>query len=267
MIQMLSIELFGEGHPLTEFPALPAITALGLSDDWRYAGILARKFGYVNTYFDREPFLDITKSHPDLYGTYDFIVSSEVFEHVPAPVERALEECHKLLKPHGFLCATVPFATDGQTREHYPGLHEYATVNFGGSPVLLNRKMDGTFEVHDGLVFHGGVGATLEMRQFSQAGLVDKLHQAGFRGVVFGSEPVPLYGIFPEGNFSVPFVARKEPFALPDGNPRASRDLAMRLQLGELRSKVADLESKLRGVAESRWVQLGRHFGLGPKLD
>lgn len=273
MLQMLSVELFGDGLPLMEFPAVPAVKALGLSDDWRYAGILARKFSYVNTYFDREPFLDIVQPHPDLYGTYDFVVSSEVFEHVPAPVERALEECHRLLKPHGFLCATVPFASDGQTREHYPELHEYATVNLGGRPVLVNRRRDGTIEIHEALVFHGGMGATLEMREFSQTGLVDKLRQAGFAEVIFGSEAVPLYGIFPEGNFSLPFIARKEhgkpglagdKIARPTGY--GDGDLVRRLQIGELRSKVADLENKLRGVAESRWMRLGRRFGVGPKL-
>jgi hypothetical protein len=171
------------------------------------------------------------------------------------------------MKPHGFLCATVPFATEGQTREHYPELHEYATVNLGGRPVLLNRKTDGTFEIHEALVFHGGIGATLEMREFSQAGLVEKIHQAGFRGVIFGSESVPLYGIFPEGNFSIPLIARKEPFLLSDGDRPVDDDLLRQLKIAVLRSKVADLESKLRGVAESRWVQLGRRFGLGPKLD
>jgi 2-polyprenyl-3-methyl-5-hydroxy-6-metoxy-1,4-benzoquinol methylase len=47
---------------------------------------LARKFDYVNTFFDGEPRFDITETHPDQYGTYDFIISADVFEHVPPPV-------------------------------------------------------------------------------------------------------------------------------------------------------------------------------------
>jgi len=56
----------------------------------------------------RQPYLDITQPHPDQYGTYDFILSSDVFEHVAIPVERAFEEAFRLLKPHGVLCITVP---------------------------------------------------------------------------------------------------------------------------------------------------------------
>ena len=259
MIRLLSTELFGKAIPLTEFPPLPQIKGLGLSDDWRYAAILANKFSYTNTCYDREPFLDIAKRHPDLYGTYDFIVSSEVFEHIPAPVERALEECHKLLKPNGFLCATVPFDSEGETREHYPDLYEYATVNLGGRPVLVNRRKDGSIEVHEALIFHRGAGATLEMREFSQAGLVGKLLGAGFISVIFDSE-------YPEGAFSMPLIARKARFVLREGDQPMADDLVRQLQIVELRSKVADLETKLRGVAESRWIKLGNRIGLGPRL-
>jgi SAM-dependent methyltransferase len=259
MIQMLSMELFNQALPLTEFPVLPWLKGVGLSDDWRYATPLAEKFNYVNTYFDREPFLDITQPHPHLYGTYDFILSSEVFEHVPVPVERALEECHKLLKPNGFLCATVPFNSEGETREHYPDLYEYATVNLAGRPVLVNRKRDGTIEVHEELMFHGGLGATLEMREFSQSGLVEKLTQAGFTGVRFQSEPVPRFGIYPEGNFSIPFIAAKERFALNGGGEPADDDLTRQKLIVEMRAKLAS-------VKESHWIKLGRRFGLGPRL-
>lgn len=252
MIRMLSSEICNDVIPLTEFPPLPQVKGLGLSDDPRYAGFLAQKFSYVNTYYDREPFFDITKTHPDLYGTYDFILSSEVFEHVPSPVERALEECCKLLKPNGFLCATVPFASEGETREHYPDLHEYATVNLAGRPVLVNRRKDGTVEVHEGLVFHGGAGATLEMREFSQSGLVDKLLGAGFTSVIFDEE---------NGPHSMPFIARREKFIL------RGDDLMRQWQITQLRSKVADLETKLKGAEKSRWLKLGNRIGLGPKLN
>ena len=59
------------------------------------------------------------------YGTYDFILSSDVFEHVAPPVERAFEEAFRLLKPNGFLCITVPSVAD-DTVEYYPDLHEYS---------------------------------------------------------------------------------------------------------------------------------------------
>src|SRR6266852_6406576 len=81
LVYLLSIELFGDGFLLPEFPPLPAIRGLGLSDQASYAVTLAKKFDYTNTYYDREPRLDITASNAERYGTYDFILSSDVFEH------------------------------------------------------------------------------------------------------------------------------------------------------------------------------------------
>ena len=266
LIRMLSAELFQEEIPLVEFPSLPQIKGLGISDDPRYAAILAAKFTYVNTYYDRDPFLDITKPHPDLYGTYDFILASEVFEHTAPPVERVFEECCQMLKPNGFLCATVPFASEGETREHYPDLYEYSTVNLGGRPVLVNRKKDGTVEVHEDLAFHGGAGATLEMREFSRDGLSGGLRNSGFSTVVFDSGSSERFGICPEGEFSLPFVARKERFVLREGDRPLPDTLLQQKQIVEMRSELEKLQTRLRGVAASRWVRIGNMLGVGPRL-
>ena len=139
LMYLLSMELFGDGFILPEFPRLSGIKGLGLSDQASYAEPLAKKFDYTNTYYDREPRLDITESHPDRYGTYDFIVSSDVFEHIEAPIGRAFDEAFKLLKPHGVLCLSVPFSLDEHTVERFPDLHEYAVVDLKGSPVLINQ--------------------------------------------------------------------------------------------------------------------------------
>src|SRR5258708_30366905 len=101
LIYLLSTELFGDALVLPDFPRLPGIKGLGLSDQASYAVPLASKFDYTNTYYDREPRLDITQAHPDRYGAYDFILSSDVFEHIAAPVERAFGEAYRLLKPNG----------------------------------------------------------------------------------------------------------------------------------------------------------------------
>jgi SAM-dependent methyltransferase len=110
LIYLLSTELFGDALVLHDFPRLPGIKGLGLSDQANYAVPLASKFDYTNTYYDREPRLDIAAAHPDRYGSYDFILSSDVFEHIEAPVERAFDEAFRLLKPHGVLCLSVPFS-------------------------------------------------------------------------------------------------------------------------------------------------------------
>ena len=247
LIYMLCMELFGEGLLLQEFPCLKAITGMGLSDQLSYAGILAGKFDYTNTFYDREPFMDITKPHPDRHGTYDFILSSDVFEHIGVPVERAFEEVGKLLKPNGVLCLTVPFSLREETVEHYPDLHEYAIVGLSGVPLLINRRKDGTLEVHENLVFHGGKGATLEMRLFSRKDLERKLTAAGFEKVIFQTESVPRFGISHEGEWSIPMVARKGEFVF---DRRAAGQLmrefsARSAELTKLRNQLADVTARL----------------------
>jgi SAM-dependent methyltransferase len=251
LVFMLSRELFGEGLLLPEFPCLKAIKGLGLSDQLSYAGLLAGKFDYTNTFYDREPFIDITEPHPERHGTYDFILSSDVFEHIGVPVDRAFHEVYKLLKPHGVLCLTVPFSLKEETVEHFPDLHEYAIAALSGAPVLINRRKDGTLEVRDNLVFHGGEGATLEMRLFSRKDLERKLTAAGFVTVSFLTDPVPRFGIAYEGDWSLPMVARKGVFALdPNAAGQLVRELSARTaQLIVLRKQCEEATHlfKLRG--------------------
>jgi SAM-dependent methyltransferase len=256
LVYLLSTELFGDGFILPDFPRLPGIKGLGLSDQASYAERLAQKFDYLNTYYDREPRLDITAEHPERYGTCDFILSSDVFEHIEAPIGRAFDEAYKLLKPHGVLCLSVPFSLDEQTVERFPGLHEYKIVELNGSPVLINRSADGRLEIRDDLIFHGGVGATLEMRLFSQSGLRQGLCQAGFQNPRFLVEPVPRFGIYFEGSWSLPLVARKKEFAF-------DRDTVGQFAR-EYHARVADL-TKLQQDYEdmvARLIERGRQVDL-----
>jgi len=258
-----------------------------MSDAQCYSTLLAEKTNYTNTFYDREPYLDITESHSDQHGTYDFILSSDVFEHVAPPVERAFEEAFRLLKPYGVLCITVPSVIADQTDEHYPDLHQYSVIELAGEHVLINRKKDRTLEIHDKLVFHGGIGATLEMRLFAQADLVRKLRGAGFSDVVLQMEPVERFGIVFDGPWSRPLVARKQPYpkisvsALPtksevispapppdEPTPRVDARLTqLHEEKAALEERLATVETQLRLAAGSRWLKLGRRLGLGPRLD
>src|ERR1017187_7155114 len=106
-----------------------------------------------------------------------------------------MNEVCRMLKPTGFLAATVPCTPDDQLREHFPELFEYRVVPIGESAVLINRRRDGALEVKQDLVFHEGRGATLEMRQFGVTLLRAKLLAAGFREVHFLTENLPEIGI------------------------------------------------------------------------
>ena len=138
LIHLLSMEMFGRSLMLPDFPKLKSIRALGMSDKPCYASLLEEKFDYQNTFYDREPRLDFSQPHVHLYGTLDFVVSSDVLEHVAPPVEATLTEVFRLLKPRGFLAATVPCSSDGIAVEHYPDLYEYRILPLGGAPVLVN---------------------------------------------------------------------------------------------------------------------------------
>ena len=260
LIHLLSIELFGQSLMLTRFPKLKAIRALGMTDKDSYANILAEKFEYTNTYYDREPRFDFTESHPKVAGTYDFILSADVLEHITPPVERAFEETCRLLKPHGFLGVTIYCNPDDRMREHFPELHQYRIVPLGDSTVLINRRRDGTLEISDDLIFHGGSGATLEMREFGATALEARLLGAGFREVHFLTENVPEIGIFFDHDVSQPLIARKDPFVLDS----CARTQIVNLWLAE-RARADALASQVRGVSESRWLRLGKKLGLGPK--
>jgi len=195
LVHVLSVKLFGRSFPLPEFPASDHV-GLGLSDAFILATRLKRTMDYHNTFYHRRPRLDITAPRSDSQRSWDFVISSDVLEHVAPPVSRAIENTFNLLNPGGVLVLTVPFSTAlRETVEHFPRLHDYRLVKSGGKRTLINLTREGKEERFNELVFHGGQGATLEMRQFSEAGLVKELTRAGFTKIQFYREDVPEYGI------------------------------------------------------------------------
>jgi SAM-dependent methyltransferase len=207
VVRLVVRETLGADLVLPGLKPNKQIRGLGLSDDELYAPALARKLDYVNTYFDRKPRLDIADVEPSRYGQYDFIVSSDVFEHVVPPVSRAFENAWRMLKPGGKLIFTVPFNPDGDTVEHFPDLHDWRIDEHEGTRRLSNRRADGTISYYDRLVFHGGEGATLEMRVFSQAGLLREFERAGFSRVRIAADAYLPFGIHWPESWSVPMVA------------------------------------------------------------
>jgi SAM-dependent methyltransferase len=216
IVHLLTCELFGQSMTLADVPVLKEIKGLGMTDWAGYAEPLAARFSYVNTYYHQEPQFDITNPGPEHTGQYDFVISTEVFEHIQAPVARAFENAARLLKPNGFLILTVPYTgLEDETKEHFPGLHAYRIIQIEDQFVLVNRRPDGVVETFTDLVFHGGPGTTLEMRLFAEKELVDKLLAAGFREVVVLRESYPEFGVQLPQPWSRPMVARKQRFAFP----------------------------------------------------
>jgi SAM-dependent methyltransferase len=197
LMAVLTQRLFEQPCVLKHLAANASITGLGMSDAGSYASVLAEKFSYTNTYYHCEPLLDIVNPHAHWIGANDFVISSDVFEHVAPPVQRAFDNLLTLLKPGGVVVFSVPFSLEAQTREHYPDLHDFNVVQeANGDWVLTNTTRDGIQQIFRDLVFHGGPGSTLEMRLFCLDALRHHFAQAGFVDFQIHSAPMFEHGIF-----------------------------------------------------------------------
>jgi len=209
IVHWLSVELFGTSLPLPRFPRDKSIRGLGMSDWEGYAAGLAQQLDYRNTFYDREPRMDITRIRESETGRYRFLISSDVFEHVPvAGLDAAFRNARRLLGAGGTFIFTVPFTKQGETREHFPEMNDFRIVERDGERVLLNRTNAGVEQEFRSLVFHGGEGMTLEMRHFSEPDLRRRLRDAGFCSVRVCPDHVPEFGILWPMDWAVPIVAR-----------------------------------------------------------
>ncbi|HEY8624252.1 MAG TPA: hypothetical protein VIM74_10340, partial [Casimicrobiaceae bacterium] len=93
------------------------------------------------------------------------------------------------------------------TVEHFPELHDYRLIESSEGWRLENRTADGRDQTFTDLVFHGGSGATLEMRLFSRAALEREFAAAGFARMRVADEAFLAHGIVWPEPWSVPMVA------------------------------------------------------------
>lgn len=215
ILHVLSMELFGVELTLPEFPRVKSLRGLGASDSHVYADRLAAKFDYRNTFFDRPPRLDLADPPEEEFGRYDFLISSEVLEHVVPPVEAAFRNACRLLKPAGVLVLTTPYSLEPATAEHYPDLHRFGFAEIDGKLVVVNRTRSGELQVFDNPVFHLGCsGQALEVREFSECALKALLAEAGFASVRIYGGNYAEFGIERSESWSLPMAARKGNFSL-----------------------------------------------------
>jgi len=251
LLYALSIELFGTALMLPDLPRVKSLRGIGTSDSFHYADRLASRFDYRNTFYDREPRLDIANPGDEHTGRYDFVISSEVFEHVPPPVEAAFQSAFRMLKAHGVLLLTVPYSLELTMAEHFPALHEFGLAQLGGRVCLVNRTREGAVQLFDNLVFHrDGSGAALEMREFNQAGLEQLLEKTGFAPVRIYSEDYPPFGIVRAESWSLPIAARKGAFAFGVDSAR------------EVVEQCRDHQAELKRLSGKFWFRLGYKLGL-----
>ena len=190
---------YGECKILRTLDINKNIKGIGMSDSG-WANIFADKFNYVNTFYHKSPFLDIHNiKHVQQYENLDFIISSDVFEHIhPFPsLQMAFNNLYKMLKKGGFLIFSVPY-THGDHKEHFPNLYDYKIVRKQRRFILHNTTKDNKTETFENLCFHGGPGNVLEMRIFSKSSIISFLKNAGFINITFHeiNKDMEKYGIF-----------------------------------------------------------------------
>lgn len=187
--------LYGKPIPLSDFLPDRNIRIMGLSDAPHYADKLTSLFNYTNFFYHTQPYLDICNIETMVADSYDVLITSDVYEHVPPPRHIAFVNSHHLLKPDGLLLLTVPYTMLPKTAEHFPHLHQFGFVRDQEGNLLVNRRRDRTFEVYDKLTWHGGEGSTLELRVFAEADLLKILADTGFKDIKIWHEDAPEYGI------------------------------------------------------------------------
>lgn len=182
--------------PLAEQPKRKDFRVIGLSDGAVYANVFATRFDYTNTFYHKDPKLDIRNPNSKYLGSSNLVICSEVFEHVVGETQDAFRGAFSLLKPGGHLIFTVPFVNKGESKEHYPGLLNYSTRQLSdGSWVVDLEYSNGVKRTDHNPRFHGGPGLTLEVRLFNRDRILAELQEAGFVDIQVHDDNLPEHGI------------------------------------------------------------------------
>jgi SAM-dependent methyltransferase len=221
VIDAVSVALWDQSSVAKDLSPLP-LKGLGFSDPEIYAHHLERLTDYQNSFFHQTPRRDLMNYASFEGETFDYIVCSEVLEHVDRPVETAFQTLFRLLNPGGVLIVSVPLI-DGETQEHFPPLAEWNLSKSGDGWTLTGRTTKGELIERRDLIFHGGPGSTLEMRVFGRLDFGRHLTLAGFSevrelighnedfGIVCGGTPASMEvaGGTARGLHSGVWIARK----------------------------------------------------------
>ena len=160
---------------------------IGVSDGYLVSKILTKIYrkNYTNYKYTEDPKLDIKKVPEELFGIADFLICSEVLEHVAPPVEEAFLGLFNLLKNKGKLIFSVPHTDNThQHIEHFPETLIYNLEEEETSKKLIGVSTLGDEFVFENLVFHGGDGFTIEFRIFSENSVISNLEKVGFHNLL-----------------------------------------------------------------------------------
>jgi SAM-dependent methyltransferase len=174
------------GYPPQVYPELKSDwsrVGLGISDDIAIASVIPTKFLYSNTYYDAFPNLDIRKIPKAALHGFEFVICSDVLEHIDVKLAQAVKGVSKLLKPNGFAVLSVPVVTNSLRSEFYPNLSSF-TIEKGK---VFWEDSEGVTHIDRKPEFHGGRGQNLAFREFTEVSFEELLLNNGFKTVYRGS--------------------------------------------------------------------------------
>jgi len=153
---------------------------LGISDDINLSVALHAKFFYSNSFYDAFPYLDIRNVPVRAKASFEFVTCSDVLEHVDTGITKAFQGLRSLIKPDGFIVASVPINGPKGHREYYKDLSDFEITTDG----VYWQNSKGRKHIDRSPEFHGGRGQSLAFRQFSIYSLNKSLRDAGFSKVI-----------------------------------------------------------------------------------
>lgn len=202
---LISKHVFG-GTGRLDQDADSDLKGIGLSDAHPVENCMKRFSNYENTYYHKEPMVDIMQP-PAEPGIYDYLISSDVFEHTPPPVAAPYHNAFAYLRKGGKFILSVPAQPTG--KEHFPNLSDFQILETKEGHTLVNATTSGELEVFDDLRFHGGPGSTLEMRIFSPDQVMKLLKEAGFSKVEAATDLPEEFGVSDIRGLSSFWIATK----------------------------------------------------------
>jgi hypothetical protein len=115
-------------------------------------------------------------------------------------------------------------------------------------------------EVFENLVFHGGHGSTVEVREFSEDSLRAILAGAGFETTHFAGEDVPEFGVEHSETWSLPIAGRRGKFQPPAAELALQYREACRLaarKMHDLAAITAEYERHIahHQLAHAEWTR------------
>jgi hypothetical protein len=203
------------------------IRGIGCSDSDAYARTLVDKYDYVNTFYHREPYLDVESISSYLeYQPLNFILCNDILEHTALPPAEVVAILYQALQPGGHLILCAPTYRLANHIEKYPSFDSYevkSTVK--GYHVEFKPKLGEDF-VDRNPCFHGGPGRVLEIRLISEENLRRNLVAVGFEITQVSDSLLKHYGAWwperverrdlPVDAVGKPFICRK-PWGLTPG--------------------------------------------------